>query len=83
MAARSSRMFVISGKPTRIQLEHEFWDALEEISERETLSVADLLTVASRRHPQSAVTSSVRAFVTAYFREMAEAAPVETSWRLQ
>jgi predicted DNA-binding ribbon-helix-helix protein len=82
MAATSTRTFVISGKLTRVELEHEFWDALEEIGERESVSVSDLLTREHERNPQRTVASSLRVFITLYFRALAETAPAMTPWRI-
>ena len=80
---RSQRTLVISGRRTRLQLEPEFWQALDEIGRRETLSLSDLVTLIRRSDPRRPTSSSLRVFVATYFRRMAESSTAQTTRRLQ
>lgn len=80
---RSQRTLVVSGKRTRLQLEPEFWQALDEIGRRETLSLSDLVNFIRRGDPRRPASSSLRVFVATYFRRMAECSAAEATRRLQ
>ena len=80
---RSQRTLVVSGKRTRLRLEPEFWQALDDIGRRETLSLSDLVTFVRRGDPERPASSSLRVFVATYFRRMADSSAAPATWRLQ
>lgn len=80
--ARSQRTLVISGRRTRLQLEPEFWQALDEIGRREALSLSDLATLVRCGDPDRPAPSSLRVFVAQYFRRIAHLSP-QANRRLQ
>jgi predicted DNA-binding ribbon-helix-helix protein len=80
---RSQRTLVVSGKRTRLQLEPEFWQALDEIGRRETLSLSELVTLIRRGDPKRPTPSSLRVFVATYFRRVAESSIAQAPRRLQ
>ncbi len=80
---RSQRTLVVSGKRTRLQLEPEFWQALDEIGRRETLSLSDLVTMIQCGNPKRPTPSSLRVFVATYFRRIAESSTSHATRRLQ
>lgn len=80
---RSQRTPVISGKRTRFQFEPEFWQALDEIGRRESLSLSDLVTLIRRSDLQRPTSSSLRVFVATYLSRVAESSTAQATWRLQ
>jgi predicted DNA-binding ribbon-helix-helix protein len=59
----------IGGHRTSLCLEHEIWDALDEICQREQVSIHQMCTlVDERRMGTASRTSAVRAFAVSYFR---------------
>jgi predicted DNA-binding ribbon-helix-helix protein len=80
---RSQRTLVVFGKRTRLRLEPEFWQALDDIGRRETLSLSDLVTYVRQGDPGRPASSSLRVFVATYFRRMAECSAAEAARRLQ
>ena len=56
---------------TSMRLEPEMWDALEEICEREHLSLAEVVKQIERLDHPGGRTSAVRVHVLAYFRRAA------------
>ena len=74
MNEKPRRTLTVSGRRTRVRLEPEFWQALDEIGRREILSVSDLVTFVRRRDPERPMTTTLRLFITAYFRSLVEQA---------
>ena len=74
MNEKARRTLTVSGRRTRVRLEPEFWQALDDIGRRETLSVSDLVTFVRRRDPKRPMTATLRLFITTYFRSIAEQA---------
>ena len=66
-----SRNVTVDGRRTSLRLENDVWDALEEICEREDMSVHEVCTLIDRRRKGSSRTAAVRAFILRYFREAA------------
>jgi predicted DNA-binding ribbon-helix-helix protein len=54
-----------------MRFEPEFWDALQEICQREGISLDELVSRAMRARPESGRTSAVRVFAVSYFRNQA------------
>ncbi len=79
-AGIKSRNVCVNGRRATLRLERAVWEALEEVSLRESVSVNDLCALIAERLSRnrrleedeaSNLTSAVRVFVTAYFREAA------------
>lgn len=66
-----SRNVTVDGHRTSLRLEQDVWDALEEVCNREGLSLHEVCTHVERRRSGSSRTAAVRAFVLGYFREAA------------
>ncbi len=56
---------------TSMRLEPEVWDALEEIRQREQVSLGELVRTVEARGHEGGRTSAVRVFVVDYFRAAA------------
>ncbi len=66
------RSIAIAGHRTSISLEEPFWTALAEIAEARALSLSGLVAEIDRdRSPRTNLSSAVRMFVLAWFREPA------------
>lgn len=66
-----SRNVTVDGHRTSLRLEQDVWDALEEICQREDMSVHELCTLIEERRTGSSRTAAVRAFILGYYREAA------------
>ncbi len=66
----ATRNVTINGRRTSLRLEFENWMALEEICLRESLTAHELCTLIDGNRRGFSRTSAVRAFITAYFREL-------------
>lgn len=66
-----SRNVTVDGHRTSLRLEHDVWEALEEVCDREGLSMHELCTVIETRRTGSSRTAAVRTFVLGYYREAA------------
>lgn len=65
------RSFTIKGHRTSISLEAPFWDALNEVANRETVSVARLVEmIDAERDSASGLSSAVRIWLLIYFRRI-------------
>ncbi len=61
----------VQGRRTSLRLETAMWEALEEITERENITLANLLTEVASGQNESSFTASVRVFALCYFRGLA------------
>jgi predicted DNA-binding ribbon-helix-helix protein len=66
-----SRNVTVGGRRTSLRLEPGMWDALDEIAEREEVSVSEIATLLDRRRGGSSLTAAVRVFVLSYYRAAA------------
>ncbi|MBF0250992.1 MAG: ribbon-helix-helix domain-containing protein [Alphaproteobacteria bacterium] len=66
-----SRNVTVNGHRTSLRLEQDVWEALEEICDRENLSVHQVCSLVEDRRAGSSRTAAVRAFILRYFREAA------------
>lgn len=66
-----SRNVTVDGHRTSLRLEQDVWEALEEICEREDMSVHEVCTLIEQRRTGSSRTAAVRAFILGYYREAA------------
>lgn len=64
---------MIAGHNTSISLEEPFWIALREIAEARGLSVARLIIDIDTQRQDSNLSSAIRMFVLAYYRQLASA----------
>ena len=53
----------ISGHPTSITLEEEFWDALKKIAENQGQSLSSLITKIDETRGENNLSSAIRVFV--------------------
>ncbi len=60
----------IKGHRTSLRLEQVIWDAVDDISRREDLTVHQLLTLIDNRRQGNTRTSAVRSFVVGYLRAL-------------
>ncbi len=68
------RSIRVGGRQTSLQLEAEYWSALDEIGRRENFGLPELCAfIISRSGPGGSLASAVRVFVTRYFRDLAGA----------
>ncbi|MFM2041586.1 MAG: hypothetical protein RLY86_162 [Pseudomonadota bacterium] len=59
----------VGGRRTSVRLEAVMWTALREISERESMTINQTITlIARRRHANASLTATIRAFLIAYYR---------------
>ena len=66
------RSVTIAGHRTSVSLEPEFWDALAEIAEAKNRPVAGLIADIDRRSArETSLSSAVRLFILAHFRQKA------------
>ena len=65
------RNIAIGSHRTTVRLEPAMWDALDEICEREGLSLNEFCSRIAGRRSSSSVTAAVRVFVMSYFRAAA------------
>lgn len=67
-----SRNITVRGHRTSVRLEPEMWDGLREICHREYIDRHRVVTyVAERISPHQSLSSAIRVFIMAYFREAA------------
>ncbi|MGO1119309.1 ribbon-helix-helix domain-containing protein [Rhodovibrionaceae bacterium A322] len=66
-----ARNVVVGGRRTSLRLEPSMWEALQEISLREALSVSQLCTRIDERRVASGLTAAVRVYILSYFRAAA------------
>jgi predicted DNA-binding ribbon-helix-helix protein len=75
--ARYRRTVTVSGRRTSISIETVIWDGLEDVSNREELTLSELLTLIDQRRLGASLASAVRVFVLFYYRTLADlAAPL-------
>jgi predicted DNA-binding ribbon-helix-helix protein len=65
------RNIAIGSHRTTVRLEPAMWDALDEICEREELTLNELCERIAGRRSASSLTAAVRVFVMSYFRAAA------------
>ena len=72
MSKLISRNVTVDGRRTSIRLEHHMWESLNEISEREKITVHELVTALYLRlSPEMTLTASVRVFIMLYYKAAA------------
>ena len=63
------RSIVIAHHKTSVSLEDNFWNGLKEIAGARDLTISGLLTTIKVAHEQGNLSSAIRQFVLAYYRE--------------
>ena len=63
------RSIVIAHHKTSVSLEDNFWNGLKEIADARDQSISGLVTTIKMAHEQSNLSSAIRLFVLAYYRE--------------
>ena len=72
MAGHRTRNVMIGGRRTSIRLEAAFWSALEEILERELLTLNTIITrIHDARRSEKNLSGAVRIFILGYFYSLA------------
>ena len=59
----------VNGKRTSVRLEQAMWDALVEISGRESRTIDDIATRVNENRLETGFTSSLRVYILNYFRD--------------
>jgi Uncharacterized protein related to arylsulfate sulfotransferase involved in siderophore biosynthesis len=62
---------VIAHHKTSVSLEVQFWNALKEIADARQQTISGLVTAIKTAHQQGNLSSAIRQFVLAYYRERA------------
>ena len=64
-----SKNITVCKKRTSVRLEPEMWEALNDVSERETCTVHDLCSLISlRKKPETSMTAAIRVFLMLYYK---------------
>ena len=63
------RSIVISHHKTSVSLEDSFWNGLKEIADARDQTISRLVTTIRMGHEQGNLSSAIRQFVLAYYRE--------------
>ena len=66
-----SRNVTIAGHRTSLRLQREMWEAIDEICQRERVSIHELCTRIARGKKSRSLTAEVRVFTVGYFRAAA------------
>ena len=66
-----NRNVIATSGRTSMRLEPELWDALQEICQRETITLSDLIQRIEQRGHPGGRTSAIRVYVVTYFRAAA------------
>jgi predicted DNA-binding ribbon-helix-helix protein len=66
---RHKRSITIARHRTSVSLEDEFWDALNELAQREQRSVADLIAEIDRKRAEARAETSLSAAIRLYVLE--------------
>ena len=65
------RSIVISGHKTSVSLEDAFWNGLKEIARGRNVTVSDLIAAIDRERQLNNLSSALRVFVLAHYRDQA------------
>jgi predicted DNA-binding ribbon-helix-helix protein len=83
-----SRNVTIGARRTSLRLEREIWEALEDICQREKVSLNEMCCTIDQYRHNSNRTSAIRAFIVTYFRALATSvengsSPMELTGRVR
>jgi predicted DNA-binding ribbon-helix-helix protein len=62
-----TRVLTVGTRKTQLSLDRRFWSGLEEICEREFLTIDELVTQAADQHPDRPLDSVIEYFTVMYF----------------
>jgi predicted DNA-binding ribbon-helix-helix protein len=63
------RVMTINGRRTSVSLEKGFWEALDDVAKRRTMSVAQLASEVDEARGNSPLPGALRVAAVSYFRE--------------
>jgi predicted DNA-binding ribbon-helix-helix protein len=63
------RSIVIAHRKTSVSLEDQFWNALKEIADARHQTISGMVTTIKMAHKQKNLSSAIRQFVLAYYRD--------------
>lgn len=66
-----SRNIIVGSHRTSMRLEPEMWEGLTDIARRERITINELCSRVNSRRRQSSLTSAMRVFILAYYRQLA------------
>src|ERR1700753_2041919 len=65
------RNFVVAGHRTSVRLEPAMWDALQDITRRQQVTIHDLVTIIDRERTASSLTAAIRVYIVDFYRTAA------------
>ena len=65
------RSVVIAGQKTSVSLEDSFWTALKDVARQQQMPICELVTGIDSQRSNGNLSSAIRLFVLAHFRELA------------
>jgi predicted DNA-binding ribbon-helix-helix protein len=71
MVSNLPRSVRIGGRRTSMRLESQFWDALQDVAEREHSDVGEICTRIAKRTRHANLSSAVRVAMVDYYRDLA------------
>ena len=63
------RSIVIANQKTSVSLEDQFWNGLKEIADARHQTLSGMVTTIKMAHKQRNLSSAIRQFVLAYYRD--------------
>ena len=63
------RSIVIANQKTSVSLEDQFWNGLKEIADARHQTISGMVTAIKMAHKQRNLSSAIRQFVLAYYRD--------------
>jgi predicted DNA-binding ribbon-helix-helix protein len=70
-----SRNIIVDTHRTSMRLEPEMWEGLTDIARRERITINELCSRVNARRRQSSLTSAIRVYILAYYRQLAATTP--------
>ena len=65
------RNVVVAGHRTSVRLEPAMWDALQDITRRQQMTIHDLVTAIDRERTASSLTAAIRVYIVDFYRSAA------------
>jgi predicted DNA-binding ribbon-helix-helix protein len=63
------RSVMIAGRKTSFSAENAFWEALKDIAHSKSMTTVELVNLIDREHRTTNLSSSVRVYVLAYYKD--------------
>ena len=70
-SAIEKRSVVIEGHKTSVSLEDSFWTALKDVARQQKMPICELIAGINSQRSNGNLSSAIRLFVLAHFRELA------------